>query len=64
MSEYVYVAIIQEPMASLDGGGTQVGVFLSEVSAQKWVDNILADYGEDPHDDCKVNWSIERHTVM
>ena len=64
MNDYVYVAVVHEPMASLDGEGTRIGVFLSEVSAQKWVDGILADYGEDPYDDGKVNWNIQRYIVQ
>lgn len=63
MPDKVYVAIVQEPMASLDGGGTKVAVFLSIVPAQMWVDKILAEYGEDPYDDCKMNWDIQEHTV-
>ena len=65
--EMVYIAIVQQPMAALDGEGTHLNVFASEVDAHKWVDKILNSYGilDGKYDDeCPLNWSVTRHPIM
>ena len=61
MGDYVYVAIVQEPMAALDDEGTKVKVFYSPVAAQIWVDKILSQYdNEDDH----INWNISKMAIQ
>lgn len=43
----VFVAVVQEPMASLDDTGTKVKAFHRKEDADAWVDEILAQYEEE-----------------
>lgn len=63
--KYVYVAVIQEPMAALDGE-TFVEVFADREAAEKWMDAYLAEHyghpGEIPVDE--MNYCIYQKKIQ
>lgn len=55
----VFVAIIMPHLCGIDN--MNIRLFSSIVSAQRWVDDALADYEQDG---IEVNWDIEEYGVL
>ena len=59
MADKVFVAIIMPHLCGIQD--LNVCPFSSIVSAQKWVDDALADYEQDG---IEVNWDIQEYGVL
>ena len=59
MADKVFVAIILPHFGGIDN--LNIRLFSSIVSAQRWVDDALADYEQD---DIEVNWDIQEYGVL
>jgi len=59
MADKVFVAIIMPHLCGIDN--LNIRIFSSIVSAQRWVDEALADYEQD---DIEVNWDIQEYGVL
>jgi hypothetical protein len=55
----VFVAIIMPHLCGIDD--LNIRLFSSIVSAQRWVDDALADYEQDG---IEVNWDIQEYGVL
>ena len=59
MADKVFVAIIMPLYGGIDN--LNIRLFSSIVSAQRWVDDALADYEQDG---IEVNWDIQEYGVL
>ena len=59
MTDKVFAAIIMPHLCGIQD--LNIRLFSSIVSAQRWVDEALADY---EHDGIEVNWDIQEYGVL